>query len=120
MATNDDENKTEQASSAPATGACAITETSRKTADVKMKKTARKLTGKETVRCTGMVRMPGDDSGYTCDCGRYHKYPAYVYAHWSEQLTYTCDCGSKVSLQNGVATKRHSNEKLCNSPGENS
>ena len=43
--------------------------------------------------------------GFTCDCGREERYPAYVYAHWNTALTYTCDCGQKWSLFRGIARK---------------
>lgn len=51
----------------------------------------------------GLARMRGDDSGYTCVCGRAHKYPAYVYAHWADELTHLCECGRVAKIKNGVA-----------------
>jgi hypothetical protein len=42
-------------------------------------------------------------SGFTCECGVYHKYPAYVYAHWREELVHSCDCGRKHNICVGYA-----------------
>jgi hypothetical protein len=42
--------------------------------------------------------------GYTCECGIFNRYPAYVYAHWTAKLTHTCDCGRKYTIRNGKAT----------------
>lgn len=42
--------------------------------------------------------------GYTCDCGKFHKFPSYVYAHWSEYLNHTCDCGNINELIQGYRT----------------
>lgn len=39
--------------------------------------------------------------GYTCMCGKFHKYPGYVYAHWTIELTHTCDCGKKWKIYEG-------------------
>ena len=42
--------------------------------------------------------------GFTCDCGREHKFPLYVYAHWNILLTMTCEsCSRTYEIQNGVA-----------------
>ena len=41
-------------------------------------------------------------AGHKCDCGKEHKWPAYVYAHYHERLTHTCDvCGRKVIVLSG-------------------
>lgn len=42
--------------------------------------------------------------GYTCTCGKEHKYGAYVFAHWREVLIHTCDaCGAKHEIIFGYA-----------------
>lgn len=42
--------------------------------------------------------------GLTCKCGKYEKYPAYVYAHWYETLIFTCvDCGRQYRIREGRA-----------------
>lgn len=41
--------------------------------------------------------------GYTCKCGKYHKFPVYVIAHWDIELVHTCDCGRKYSILCGIA-----------------
>ena len=47
--------------------------------------------------------------GFTCECGEYEKYPAYVYAHWCTPLTYTCEkCGVTYVIFRGNA---HREEK---------
>ncbi len=43
-----------------------------------------------------------NDEGYTCKCGTYHKYPAYVYAHWDISLNHTCDCRRVNVILSGV------------------
>lgn len=50
---------------------------------------------------------PEPKSGLTCEtCGEYEKFPAYVYAHWHEPLTYTCKvCGSRYEIEAGVITQ---------------
>jgi hypothetical protein len=40
--------------------------------------------------------------GFTCECGKAHKYSAYVAAHWRERLLHTCDCGAKHSIREGI------------------
>jgi len=70
-----------------------------------------KLKRGAAVRSNRIVKMRGDDSGYTCACERTHKYPAYVYAHWNDELTHTCECGRTATIQNGVAVGKHSNTK---------
>ena len=41
--------------------------------------------------------------GYTCECGKFHKYPMYVYAHWRDVLVHACDCGRKYNIVCGSA-----------------
>ena len=40
-------------------------------------------------------------SGFTCECGRQHKFGAYVNAHWNEDLTHTCACGRRHAVREG-------------------
>ena len=40
--------------------------------------------------------------GYTCECGNFHEFPMYYYAHWYEELIHTCEkCGRKNLLCEG-------------------
>ena len=42
--------------------------------------------------------------GLTCKCKTRHEYPAYVFAHWYEELTFTCpECNRKYSIIEGSA-----------------
>lgn len=41
--------------------------------------------------------------GYTCACGKFHKFNGYVYAHWNIQLVHACACGRENKIKNGVA-----------------
>lgn len=44
--------------------------------------------------------------GFTCeDCGKKHRFPSYVYAHWDEELFTTCDCGTRYCVFRGHASK---------------
>lgn len=47
--------------------------------------------------------MPELAKGFTCACGKYEKYPPYVYAHWTTVLVFTCECGRKYQLHGGKA-----------------
>ncbi len=41
-------------------------------------------------------------NGFTCKCGEYHKYPAYVHAHWNLRLNFTCpECDRKFKVFQG-------------------
>ena len=43
--------------------------------------------------------------GFTCECGKEHKYPAYVFAHWRVELVFTCpECQRKYDIYAGTAT----------------
>jgi hypothetical protein len=42
--------------------------------------------------------------GFTCECGRVHKFAAYVYAHWREVLIHSCECGLNHDIQYGLAS----------------
>jgi hypothetical protein len=42
--------------------------------------------------------------GFHCLCGEYHKFTAYVFAHWDESLTFACPkCKREWSIIRGVA-----------------
>ena len=42
--------------------------------------------------------------GFTCECGKYHKYGMYYYAHYDEAMIFTCpDCGTQYRLLKGKA-----------------
>lgn len=44
--------------------------------------------------------------GFTCEaCKTQHKFPAYVYAHWRELLTFTCPCGAKYEICAGAVDR---------------
>lgn len=40
--------------------------------------------------------------GHVCKCGKEHKWPMYVFAHYRDRLIHTCDCGVKVEICNGI------------------
>jgi hypothetical protein len=42
--------------------------------------------------------------GYTCICGEYNEYPAYVHAHWHDRLVHTCKCNRRWEIVEGEAT----------------
>lgn len=43
--------------------------------------------------------------GFKCKkCGKEHRYPAYVYAHWDISLTHDCECGAQHEIRRGQAT----------------
>lgn len=44
--------------------------------------------------------------GHVCVCGKEHKWPGYVYAHFTDEIIHTCDCGVKVELFEGNAYLR--------------
>ena len=52
--------------------------------------------------------MPTDGlkDGFICTCGRAHKFPMYVYAHYRKRLAFTCPCGVSWDIQAGVASNR--------------
>jgi len=50
--------------------------------------------------------------GFTCECGEYHKYPAYVFAHWRTPLTHSCDkCQRQHTVIMGMAMLKRSRGK---------
>lgn len=43
-------------------------------------------------------------AGFKCKCGKYHKFTAYVMAHWNVRLDFTCEkCGRKLYVLRGHA-----------------
>jgi hypothetical protein len=46
--------------------------------------------------------MPDLPKGYTCACGKEHRFPSYVYAHWDMLLTHTCECGRENEMVRGI------------------
>jgi RNase P subunit RPR2 len=45
--------------------------------------------------------------GFRCECGKFHRYPGYVYAHFRNLLDFTCDeCGAKHSIVMGRAERK--------------
>lgn len=50
-----------------------------------------------------MATTTEESKGVTCRCGKFTPYDAYVYAHWTIDLTLTCDCGRKWVTNHGVA-----------------
>lgn len=49
------------------------------------------------------------EKGYTCECGKFHKFSAYVYAHYDVELVHACDCGRKNTLIGGCVS--HTEQK---------
>ena len=44
-------------------------------------------------------------TGFTCECGENHEFPAYVFAHYDIPLIHMChDCGRKHYILSGKAT----------------
>lgn len=39
--------------------------------------------------------------GYTCECGAFNEFTAYVYAHWDEVLCHFCKCGRTNDVRRG-------------------
>ena len=47
-------------------------------------------------------RLP---KGFKCQCGAFHVFSGWVFAHWAEDLVHTCEgCGRKHSIERGKAT----------------
>ena len=42
--------------------------------------------------------------GFECRCGKFNEFPAYVFAHWREDLVFTCACGRTYGIMQGRAT----------------
>lgn len=46
------------------------------------------------------------ETEFKCECGETHVYPAYVYAHWNEEMLFTCPkCKVQYSIIQGIASK---------------
>ncbi len=45
------------------------------------------------------------DDGLQCGCGKFAKFPPYVYARTHVALVYTCECGQQYELRNGLSRK---------------
>lgn len=42
--------------------------------------------------------------GFKCECGEWHDFVVYVYAHWDDTLYHKClDCGRQHSIMGGKA-----------------
>ena len=48
--------------------------------------------------------MESKKNGFTCECGKFIEFGAYVLAHWDIELTHTCDCGRKHTIKSGSVT----------------
>ena len=48
------------------------------------------------------IIVDSDDKGFTCECGVRENYPAYVFAHWDNDLIFTCGCKRKYSVLRGI------------------
>lgn len=55
--------------------------------------------------------------GYTCACGKFHKFNGYVYAHWNIQLVHVCACGRENKIKGGIAEISNLPNKACNGRG---
>ena len=51
--------------------------------------------------------------GYTCACGKFHKFNGYVYAHWNIQLVHVCACGRENKIKGGIAEISNLPNKAC-------
>lgn len=48
---------------------------------------------------TGDTDLP---KGFTCECGKEHRFSPWAYAHWREVLRMTCDgCGRAYEILRG-------------------
>ncbi len=52
--------------------------------------------------------------GFDCPgCGAHVEFPVYVYAHWSDPLTYTCpDCNTATEIRRGRITSTNKPKNL--------
>jgi len=47
--------------------------------------------------------------GFTCYCGKYYKYPPYIYSHYDMEIVFTCpSCGRKYNILRGVSALKES------------
>lgn len=52
-----------------------------------------------------MSDKKADPKGFTCECGKFHEFGVWVFAHWYEDLVHTCpECGAKHDILKGKAT----------------
>jgi hypothetical protein len=50
--------------------------------------------------------------GFTCECGEFHEFSGYVYAHPNDLLTHTCPrCARKHQVRNFTARLVESKSK---------
>jgi hypothetical protein len=42
-------------------------------------------------------------TGFKCECGTYHEFPGYVFAHWAEAIIHTCQCKRRHEIVEGTA-----------------
>jgi hypothetical protein len=54
-----------------------------------------------------MAKIPKKvTEGFRCKCGKYFKYPPYVYAHWDIGLIFTCPgCAQQHYILAGKAKR---------------
>ena len=52
-----------------------------------------------------MADLDGElETGYVCDCGQFHEFIPYVYAHWTIDLDHFCtECGRTNRVREGAA-----------------
>ena len=49
--------------------------------------------------------------GFTCECGEFHEFCVYVYAHWYDELNFECKCGVTSYIDAGEVISSEKNEK---------
>lgn len=45
---------------------------------------------------------------WTCICGKEHKLPVYVLAHWNISLEFTCSCEREYKIKHGILKLKNS------------
>lgn len=59
-----------------------------------------------------MSLLKTDEKGFTCECGTYHEFPMYVFAHWRNIILHTCEeCGAKHEVICGSVTLKQAGSK---------
>ncbi len=38
---------------------------------------------------------------FTCECGKFHEFSVWVYAHWDNVVWNRCECGRQNTIQCG-------------------